>query len=228
MARSIKHDTLGQMGLTWLKCRCGSFRGAPEIRISNGFVVDAACLCVMYHGEFARRCSEWGLAPKTFTYSVSESNWMSRDEKGDIPDYFGCVFEAKATRADFLSTFGGRDNSHGNRMNPVANLHWIVAEPEVCKPEEVPAHWGLLIRRGRGLSEKKPPKYIRMEEVDLLRMSDRILWKGHWWTNICLPSCPNCDGQVQYERASQARNENIPNHLHGTPPLAEPPTCVPA
>ena len=125
--RSIEHDTLGEMGLRWLAARCGSFRGAPEVQVAPQFVADGACLAVMYHSEFMTRCRAWGRVPKSIKYDLGELG-TGVIEEADILDYFACVFGAKATRADFLGTFGGRSNKHANRATPVANLHWVVAE----------------------------------------------------------------------------------------------------
>jgi hypothetical protein len=199
--RSIEHDTLAEMGLTWLAARCGSFRGASEVQVAPQYVADGACLAVMYHSEFRSRCEGWGLSPKTIVYDISDGDGpCTKREKGDIPDYFSCVFEAKATRADFLSTFGGRDNDHKNRAEPAAHLHWVVTERGVCEPGEVPGHWGLLVRRGRGLSEKKRPGYIARTELDVLRLADRLVWKPGSRTRLLLPNCPNCNGPLEQRR----------------------------
>lgn len=209
--RSIEHDTLGMMALTWMGARCGSFRGACEVQITDGFVADAACVSVMYHSEFIRRCMGWGITPLTFTYSWNDGN-KSRDEKGDIPDYFASVFEAKATRADFLSTFGGRDNDHKNRLEPVANLHWIVTEKNVCAADEVPGHWGLLVRRGRGLSEMKPAAYHPADQFQVLRIESRLLWKPARGAGVLLPCCSNCNGPLD-DRVRFHWSAKEPAHL---------------
>lgn len=218
--RSIEHDTLGEMALTWLAARCGSFRGACEVQIATGFVADAASISVMYHSEFRSRCNGWGLTAKTFTYEVAKNGSLNRNEKGDIPDYFGSVFEAKATRADFLSTFGGRDNKHANRLAPVAHLHWVVTEPGVCEPSEVPSFWGLLVRRGRGLSEKKRPAYLEMTRDAILELADRLLWKPARNTSLVLPCCPACNGPIESRRRTKW-NAGTPAHLMDDDPNDE-------
>lgn len=214
--RSIEHDTLGEMGLRWLAARCGSFRGAPEVQVAQRFVADGACLAVMYHLEFMRRCHAWGRVPKSIRYDLGELG-TGVIEEADILDYFACVFEAKATRADFLGTFGGRSNKHANRATPVANLHWIVTEPGVCEAGEVPGHWGLLVRRGRGLSEKKPPAYTPRAEIDVLRFADRLLWKPQNYRSLIVPLCPNCNGDVE-DRRQVGFSRKLPRHLMDADP----------
>lgn len=213
--RSIEHDTLGQMGLTWLAARCGSFRGATEVQVAPAYVADGACLSVMYHSEFRTRCSGWGMEPKTIRYELSEAvpnGPCVPRESGDIADYFASVFEAKATRADFLSTFGGRDNDHTNRAVPVANLHWVVIEKGVCVPSEVPAFWGLLQRRGRGLSEMKRPTYCEQPEHAILKITERLIWKPVHRARLILPCCPECNGPLA-DRRPRAFRATEPAHL---------------
>lgn len=225
--RSIEHDTLGEMALTWLAARCGSFRGACEVQVGPGYVADAACLAVMYHSEFERRCREWGLATDVIVYDCGDLGKLPGGGEGLIPDYFSCVFESKATRADFLSTFGGRNNKHTNRREPAAHLHWIVVEKNVCDPAEVPGHWGLLQRRGRGLSELKPAQYMPRTEMQALHLANRLLWKPDY-KRIRLAYCPECLGPLD-ERQPTHWNALEPKHLMGDDPARNVnPKAVPA
>lgn len=210
--RSIEHDTLGEMGLTWMAARCGSFRGACEVQVAPGFVADAACLCVMFHSEFERRCSGWGLASDVIVYDCGDLGKLSSGGNGVIPDYFSCVFEAKATRADFLRTFNGRDNEHANRGEAVANLHWIVIEKDACRADDVPGHWGLLQRRGRGLSELKRAAYMHRTELQVLTLADRLLWKTASHKRIRLMHCPACLGPLE-GRLPRPWTDVLPKHL---------------
>ncbi|MCB7130041.1 MAG: hypothetical protein J3T61_10945 [Candidatus Brocadiales bacterium] len=85
------------------------------------------------------------------------------------------IFEAKATRSDFKSTFGNGDK-HRNRLSPVAHLHFIVVNKGVCLPEEIPGFWGLFERSGSGVVLIKYPKcmYRTPEEID--RFAHALLW----------------------------------------------------
>ena len=181
------------------------------MRMCDGYVVDAASVSVMYHSNFYDRCRGWGLNPKKVRYEVSASGDLDAKESGDIADYFSSVFEAKSTRADFLSTFGGRENAHSNRLKPVAHLHWVVTEKGVCDPSEIPLYWGLLVRRGRGLSEVRRPDYCTMSDVDILRLESRLLWKPAKGCGVFLPCCPNCNGPIDND--GMAWNARIPHHL---------------
>jgi|GEM_PF-2602841 len=218
--RSIEHDTLSEMGLTWLAARSGSFRGASEVSIAPGYVADGCAVAVLYHSEFRRYCATWGLDPKTVIYQFEgepPDYTLRKTEQGDILDYFACVFEAKSTRADFLSTFGGRDNSHSNRKNAAAHLHWIVTEPGICIAAEVPDFWGLLVRRGRGLSEIKPPSYCPVTSAAVLEIESKLLWKPPRGSTIMLPCCPRCNGPFE-QRRRLAWNAKEPKHLMDSDP----------
>jgi len=91
--------------------------------------------------------------------------------------WFACVFEVKVSREDFLNTFGNRKTSHAKaRMEPVGTAHWVVAEKGICKPEELPDFWGLLVPYGTGLTEKKMPKLNLLPESRLHAMAFDMLW----------------------------------------------------
>ena len=198
--RSVEHDTLGQMGLTWLSSRSSSFRGHVEVSVAEGYVADALALAVFYHSEFRARCQHWGFTMQTIVYHIAPDGDLERKVSGDIPDFFSVVFECKATRADFLSTFGGRNNDHANRLSPVAHLHYVVVEPKVCTPDEITSFWGLLQRRGRGLSELKKPGYCPISREKVLDMSAKLLWKPPERPRIWLQCCPRCNGPLDERR----------------------------
>lgn len=225
---SIKHNALSAMGLCWMASRCRAFRGAAEVSVAPGFVADAACVSGFFWRHLESYCNQWGLKPKTWlpaedatpfctaTAASMTAKLSDRDDGvvvGDVDFYLASVFEAKATRADFLSTFGGRANDHANRASPVAHLHWIVIEKGVCTPEEVPGHWGLLQRRGRGLSELKIPTYRQVTPQQLAKIESALLWKPDSGVRTYLSSCPACNGDLQHARHNVPWKAVTPDHL---------------
>jgi len=89
--------------------------------------------------------------------------------------YFSCIFEAKASRGDFLSTFND-SKKHKNRKEPIANLHWCVAKKGVCEACELPDFWGLLLVSGVGLSEKRKPKICLKEKEHYDKFAHQLIW----------------------------------------------------
>lgn len=216
--RSLEHDTLARRGLVWFAARCGSFRGAHEVQVAPQYVADAACLGVLYHSEFRKLLDAWGLRAETIRYTLDDNIHI---EGSDVPDYFSVVFEAKATRADFLSTFGGRDNSHANRNQPVAHLHYVVTQRGVCETSEVPVMWGHLIASGGGLRCLRHPTYNAMPEIAVLRLAERLLWNrgNQAAARISAPVCVRCR---QETRKPLPWNAIEPAHLMEHDPSDEP------
>jgi hypothetical protein len=196
--RSLHHDTLARRGLVWFGARCGSMRGGHEVRVGSEYVADAVAIGVLFHRHFRETLEYSGLEAKTIHYRVNESGDVNAEETGDVADYFVAVFEAKATRADFLSTFGSRNNAHKNRREPVGNLHYVVTDTGVCEAHEVPEPWGWLERRGTGLSMKRQARYCRQPELAVLRIAEKLLWNrgNQAAAKIVVPSCPECRGPL--------------------------------
>jgi len=170
------HNKLAEMAMRWAGNRSSSFRCSPEIQVADGYIADAVVLGGLQHRFFMSYCKLWEVEPEVVMH------WrptMPENAKPQIPCSFAHIFEAKATRSDFLSTFGPSDR-HQNRMTPVGTTHWVVTEPNVCTPDEVPSFWGLLVRRGRGLREIKAPQYTGYDERAMERLAYRILWKPDW------------------------------------------------
>lgn len=100
------------------------------------------------------------------------------------------IIEAKATRGDFLATFGDGQR-HANRKTPVGNMHWCVCARGIAKPEELPDFWGLLAPRGNGLTELRQPTFTGFvgQEAMLQGMAYHILWyakqnRGRWADSV--------------------------------------------
>ena len=156
------HNLLAIAGLRWLhnKATGRGVRGGFEVPLAEGYVADAVGLCA-----FQQRFAD--------AY-VGKSN-MERDGIYLIVPEVICVFEAKATRSDFLATFGGGER-HANRNSPVGNLHWCVCPQNVALPGDLPDWWGLLSRRGAGLEELRAPTFRPQDDATLFRMAYQVLW----------------------------------------------------
>jgi hypothetical protein len=154
MAKSAKHIELQRMCLIWLEglATQRGIRGCEEVIIDCAYVADAAAISGLQYGN-----------KKKFGASA------------EVED-FTFVFEAKVSRADYLSTFRKSD---GNRMTAKANFHFIVAAKGVVAPEEVPEMWGLLVESGRGLGLRKVPKYMHHETDRLHEFAYKLLRSGH-------------------------------------------------
>jgi len=55
-----------------------------------------------------------------------------------------------------------------------ANLFWVVADPDVIAGPELPAGWGLLLRRGNGLEVEAKPLLHEVFESERLALFHRI------------------------------------------------------
>lgn len=160
---SERHNLLSDMSLKWLVNRATGrgIRAGFEIALESDYIADVAALCTM----------QWRFAEQ---YSVIEKI-KSRCEV-IVPELL-CVFEAKATRSDFLSTFG-EGKKHENRKTPIDNLHWCVCSRNVASADDdnLPEFWGLLVPRGTGLSEIRRPTYCEMNWDKVLEAAYNILW----------------------------------------------------
>lgn len=158
-----KHNQLARMGLRFLRAKTTGqgMRGGFDVPLATGYIADAAVLCSLQI-RYADR------------YIGKQNFERISDYETVIPEVL-CVFEAKATRADFLSTFGDGPK-HENRKTPIGNLHWCVAGRGVARAEEMPGFWGLLEVRGLGLRCLRAPVYQPMEEAAQNAAAYQILW----------------------------------------------------
>lgn len=95
------------------------------------------------------------------------------------------VVEAKATRADFMRIVNEQEYREARE---VGNFHYLATEKGVAATEEIPAPWGLLERRGRGLRELKRAKYVRIGEGELANLAETMLWsRDSWHRRMVMP-----------------------------------------
>jgi len=145
----------------------------PEVS-SIGYIADLVAVVGMHNQYHTRYARHSGLEKK---YAKLRNPYREYEEHGDIDRWYVCVFEAKATRADFLNTFNGKKTPHSEaRLTPVGTAHWVVAEKGVCRPEELPDFWGLLVPYGAGLSEKKLPKLNVLSDSSLHTIAFDMMW----------------------------------------------------
>ncbi len=176
--RSVIHDWLAGQALSHFRSKWTGRggRGGLEFRVpgDEGYIADAAAIGSLQGQHYQTYLNAWGFAYRRLNFESVET---------DGPDnYFTMIFEAKASRSDFKSTFGNSDK-HRNRLAPVAHLHFIVANKGVCLPQEVPDFWGLFVRSGRGISLIKYPKYVDRTPEEIDQFAHALLWvktKGTW------------------------------------------------
>ena len=64
-----------------------------------------------------------------------------------------------------------------------ANLHYLVVEPKVVEPHEIPVGWGMLVREGRRLEQCVRPEWRDVDEPTRLTFLHRIAAAGSKSTN---------------------------------------------
>lgn len=169
MAPGKHHLDLQKRALKWLRGRLTGkgMRGRQEVYMKPGYVADAVAL-----GNLQQRfdLQYWSNHHDTPKYNHNH-------HERHFEQVF--VFEAKATRADFLSTFGSPYGNHENRFQPVGTHHWVVIAPGIATEEEINKlqFWGVLIESRSGLKEIRAPYWCNIERAEILRIAHVILWK---------------------------------------------------
>ena len=167
---SKRHTELQNMVKRWIDNRSFKMCGFPEANIV-GYIADFVAIAGMQNEHHTRYTRFSGLNKKYMT------GWPERKVEGDIDRWYVCVFEVKVSRNDFLNTFGNRATPHSKaRLKPVGTIHWVVAEKNICKPEELPDFWGLLTPYGTGLTEKKIHKLNILPDSSIHAMAFDMLW----------------------------------------------------
>ncbi len=162
------HKLLATRCEPWLHGRVTGrgIKGGFEVPLRNGYVADWVGLC-----GFQER----------FLRQYVKSQTMFRNADGmlvRLDPEFACVFEVKAFRGDFLSTFGPTSYPGSERAYPAGALHWVVAPMGQVRIEEVPDFWGLLLVSGGGLREVKPAKYCPISDPNRHAIGYSLLWYG--------------------------------------------------
>jgi hypothetical protein len=158
---SVEHNELSAKALTWLGYRATGkgIRGACEVFLGDGYVADAIAFFSPQYRYLEEYCRPAGIDPaKHLAY------WL-------------CVFEAKVSRADFLSTFGPTPGDHVNRHRPVGHMHWCVTPRGLIDPAELPLFWGLLEQSGGGLREVRMPAISSIPEPAMDHIAHILIWK---------------------------------------------------
>lgn len=107
------------------------------------------------------------------------------------------LFEAKASRSDFLSTFGPKSGSL-LKLNPPGNYRFLVKPQKVEMPLELlPPGWGVLQAYGGGLQVKKRADRFELDCVeDHVDALFSILHYGSWGKRQLTVRCPDCGDGV--------------------------------
>lgn len=171
MAPGAKHLDLQRRSLNWLRGRMTGrgMRGALEVYLDTGYVADAVAI-----GSLQSRYNE-------IYWNAHHQDKKDRYEFMHHERYTDgvFVFEAKATRADFLSTFGNRHGPHANRFKPIGTHHWVVVAKGVLTPDDFSklAFWGVLEQVGNGLREIRKPYWCSISFARIQEIGYTLLWK---------------------------------------------------
>lgn len=187
MARFNTHNELSLMALTWLsnKVTGKGYRGTTEVCIGPGYVADVVALCSLQY-RYWQQYSETQKIPTIKDYHIHHKN--CKPNENVKVNYMACIFEAKAKRNDFLSTFNNSEK-HKNRHKPIGNLHWIVSNKDVAQINEIPDFWGLLIPSGTGLREIKQPVMQSLIMADLDKIAHALIWPIQAYRKYIICEC---------------------------------------
>lgn len=158
------HSELIRRSLIWLSniATGKGIRGCPEITLCEGYVADAGAIMNLQRA--------WG------------NRFFKNTEPSIVSDDFTFIVEAKASRSDYMKTF--KHGKHfGDRMQPMANFHFIVVASGVLPSylsydvakEEIPSFWGCLEESRNGLRLIKVPEYCHNPSISLHEFGYRIL-----------------------------------------------------
>ena len=92
-----------------------------------------------------------------------------------------------------------------------ANLHYLVVEPGIVRPEEIPSGWGLLVRTASRLQLEVLPQFTAVPDERLLTFLHRVAAAGSKATN----------------REMGIRYEQIEAERRGIPPEASDESTIP-
>lgn len=194
MAPSAQHNQLAVLALNWLrnKTTLKGIRGTTEVFLDQGYVADAVALCSLQNRFFQRYCEHSKLEPMTgYPRYQEDKGKVVYETRGDVGNYFACIFEVKVSRADFLSTFG-KGKNHANRHEAIGSLHWCVTPKGLIKPDELPDFWGLLEPYGSGLTEKSIPTINILTDEALFIFAHQLIWPLQAYRHdesICCEKC---------------------------------------
>ncbi len=143
------------------------FRGALEVKLANGYVADAVALGNLQNKYNVNYWNNHHGDPK-MNHFVHERHHEQV-----------FILEAKATRTDFLNTFGSLHGEHRNRFQPIGTHHWVVVAADIITPEDMEKlrFWGVLVESGNGLKEIRPPYWCNIDKSDIHKIAYRILWR---------------------------------------------------
>ena len=190
-ATATLHTNLALASLTWLsnKITRKGMRGTTEVALDVGYVADAVALCSFQNRFFMAYTKDAGAFPQQ--------------------NYFACIFEAKASRSDFLNSFNDSPK-HQNRHQPIGSLHWCVTPRGLVEAKELPDFWGLLEKKGIGLSELKKPvlQNISLERFD--KIAHHVLWAIQARRNYLL--CKRCGVFMQERYCNRCYSRIMNSH----------------
>lgn len=194
MAPSALHVELTKRTRRWLKHRVtgAGMDWASEVYLAESYVADAVAIGSLQH-RF------WLEAIKS---NIEEYRTSGSHDRIIAPEKLTMVFETKVSRNDLLCTF--RQES-GNRLSPIANLHYLVVSESLTNFDCLPEWWGILRQSGNGLGQLRPARFCDITEAALWHAGFRVLLAQH--RN---PRCFICLGQTEQEPHPTPEPERLP------------------
>lgn len=173
---SDRHTELRNMAHVWIENKTFKRISVPECN-AVGYTADLVVVGGLFDEFHTRWTKHSGLEKKIMVRNWEDEEKKSYEVQGDIDRWCVCVFEVKVSRNDFLATFGNSSTPHTiAHRSPVGTAHWVVADKNVCKPEELPDFWGLLEPYGPGLTEQKIPKLNVISDEVLHAIAFDMIW----------------------------------------------------
>lgn len=119
----------------------------------------------MNHTELTTKAIKWLLSQG---HAIVLSEIKCFNTSGEIVDALGfksqisTLVECKASRADFLAD----KNKHFRKESHkgVGQHRYYLCEPDIIKPEDLPAKWGLLYATKRGIKKVVYPAGLNSEQ----------------------------------------------------------------
>lgn len=141
--------------------------------------------------------------------AISVGLWPSRGIKIE-------GFELKTNRRDWLSEF--EDHTKAEPAMGVCDHFWLVTNPEVLMPGELPDKWGLLLSNGKGrhLKVEKPAPALRGElEEPVSRLLVPTLMRGAGALRDELLATAREEGREQGRNSAGYDRKSLENRLEG-------------
>jgi len=181
-------------------------RWKREFKLTNGLIVDAVAYCSLmnkFYKEFLDNLVNWDdIKDKYNKVKLDYNNYINdlilykgytrdsvelqnlRKQRDKIQDAlmdhipvnnFMFIFEVKVSQNDLDNTFK-RDNHRTSKLSPLGNFNLLVIS-EPFNLDYVPDFYGVLRKRGNGLSINKLPKFCYVDDMYFYKNAYNLLFR---------------------------------------------------